>query len=84
MPAPIAATVWSDRLQDWTIVHLHPETTVDEGSFVLTGDVRRGPNADYLQIAEYRFGRDGTHTPLGPHELEDAGLRERPAGTEPP
>jgi hypothetical protein len=84
MPASdhFPAAVWSDRLGDWTIVHLKTETTIDEGSFVLTPDVRRGPDGEYLPIAEYHPGRDGTHTPLGPNELEAAGLRHVPTRTE--
>jgi hypothetical protein len=75
-PAPehhdgvITAITFSERLGTWSTVYLHPEATPDEGSFVLTGATRDG-----LVVAEYRPGRDGTHTPLGPEEMSARGLR---------
>jgi hypothetical protein len=73
---PFAAAVRSARLDRWEIVWLRPEASIDEGSFVLTGDDQHNPATGLsYPVAEYKPGRDGTHTPVGPHEMEALGLR---------
>jgi hypothetical protein len=82
LPDSFPAAVWSARLNRWEIVWLRPEATIDEGSFVLTGDDQHHPQTGLTYpVAEYRPGRDGTHTPLGEHEMEAAGLRAPHPGT---
>jgi hypothetical protein len=71
------AACWSDRRMRWEPVYLFPERTEDEGSYILTGVTMEDPNSgDQVPVAEYRPGRDGTHTPMGPEAMSAAGLRE--------
>lgn len=74
-PAYLVAAVYSQRLGAWSTVYLHPEISADEGTFVLTGDNREG-----LPVAEYRPDRTGTHTPVGPMEMSELGLRPKVPG----
>jgi hypothetical protein len=56
---------------------MRPEVTEGEGSFILAGVDHPDPNTGTMvPVVEYRPGRNGTHTPVGPAELSAYGLRE--------
>jgi hypothetical protein len=69
-PEVLTAAVYSNRLNAWSTVYLHPEANPDEGTFVMTDATYAG-----LPVAQYVPGASATHTPIGPDEQARMGLR---------
>jgi hypothetical protein len=67
----IPVGVWNNRTQRWTVAHLRPEASIDEGTFRLVDAFHNG-----LQVAEYYPERGATHVPIGPEAMSDLGLRD--------